>query len=233
MPEPAQLLQSQKNEVFLAVKESGLDPASFVWDRWESDNDENAIVSALVHQPTRYWFKFDMGDEGHLCAFSPAEDTLRGGEYPGNWNKEMSYVRKWLTYLKREAQAPDLWTMLSGDNTLSEAASPELSDDNAPFSVQERRRVENSLAEIRSLLIASTNLSDEMLGHVDARLEYLNKASERLGRKDWLNVAFSVITNIIIVVALPPETARNILNVAGTVLNWVLGGSPLLPSDLH
>lgn len=233
MPEPAPLLQSQENEVFLAVRASGLDPSSFAWELQKSEHDNSNLVSVLSHKPTSYWYKFDMADEGHLCIFMPGKDTLRGGEYPGTWPNQMAYVRKWLTYLKREAEAPNLWAMLGEENALSAAASPELYSENTPFTAAERKRVEVSLVEVRSLLVASHNFNSEMLGRIDAHLEYLEQASERLGRKDWLNVAFSVITNIIIVVAIPPETARNILNVAGAVLSWVMGGSPLLPSALH
>jgi hypothetical protein len=233
MPDPAPLLQSQMNEVFASVKHSGLDPSEFVWERWTSERDESSDTSALIHRPSRYWFQFDMGDDGHYCIFSPGNETTREENYPGSWRMQMNYVESWLGYLKREIEAPDMWTMLAGGNTLSAAASPEQSDDNTAFTSAEQTRIEESLAEIRSVLLSSQSFNAETLGHIDARLEYLEQASERLGRKDWMNVAFSVITNIIIMVAIPPETARNILNVAGAVLGWVMGGSPLLPSTLH
>jgi hypothetical protein len=233
MPDPAPLLQSQKNEVFLLVQESALDPSAFAWDTWLSENTEGAQVSVLIHQQSGYWFLFDRLTGKHWCAFSPGAEELRQERYPGSWPMLLDAVRMWLGYLKRETESPDLWAMLGEENALSAAASAELYGENTPFTAEERKRVEASLTEVRSLLIASHSINSEMLGHIDARLEYLEQASERLGRKDWLNVAFSVITNIIIVVAVPPETARNILNVAGAVLSWVMGGSPLLPSALH
>lgn len=233
MAEPSPLLKSQENDVFLAVRASGLDPSTFKWEMKKSEADRSNLVSVLIHKPTEYWFMFDMGDDGHLCTYSPGEDTLFGGEYPGTWPNQMAYVRNWLGYLKREAEAPDLWAMLGEENALSAAASPEPYDENTPFTSVERKRVEATLSEIRSLLTASHSFSSEKLEQIDSRLAYLEAASERLGRKDWLNVAFSVVTNIILTVALPPDAARNIFNAAGALLSWVAGGSPILPTALH
>jgi hypothetical protein len=233
MATPGLLLQSQTNDVFIAVKAFGFDPSTFAWELRKSASGSGAVISALIHKPSDYWFRFDMGDEGHLCQFSPGDDTIEESNYPGNWRMQLDYVHNWLSYLKRETQSPDLWAMLSEGNTLSAAASLEVSGENTPFTASERTRIEASLGEIRSLLIASESVTTEKLAEIDAKLEYLEHASERLGRKDWLNVAFSVVTNIILTAAASPENARNILHVAGTVLSWVLGGTPLLPGGLH
>jgi len=128
------------------------------------------------------------------------------------------------------------WTwkpVLAGGSPLSEVAALAKDSANTPFSEAELKRVEASLAEIRKAVMASQSLTVEKLDRIDANLEYLKESAERLGRKDWLNVAVSVVINIITTAAVPPDTARHILTVAGTVLNWVLGGSPLLPHPLQ
>lgn len=191
------------------------------------------VVPVLWHTPSNSYFHFDLNNQKHWCEFSPGDQTPKEQHAPGSWSNQLANVGYWLTYLRREIQAPDLWAMLAGGSSLSAAAAPEQLSENAAFSVAERRRIEKSLAEIRSLLLASHDVSASSLKQVDARLEYLEQASERLGRKDWLNVALAVVVNIIMTAAVPPETARTILSGAGSILSWVLGGSPLLPNTLQ
>jgi hypothetical protein len=226
------LLPSQRNDVFLAIQENGFDPSAFQWTQFVSRFDQKALASVLRHTPSGFYFRFEVTGEGHWCKYSPAFETLTDENKTNLWQTQMEFVNHWLENLKREIQAADLWASLTGGNSLSVASSGHF-EDNAPFTASERKRVESSLAEIRALIVASHQVSAETLGEIDRRLEYLEESAGRLGRKDWLNVAFSIVTNIIVTAAIPPETARNILNVAGVVLGWVLGGSPVLPNPLH
>ncbi len=228
------ILRSQRNEVFLSVKQSGFDPDAFDWRTWDVESrTEIHATDVLLHMETEYYIQFDLAAEGQqLCRLSPGSGAIIETSIPGSWDLQMEYVRSWLTNLKREITAPDLWESLSTESSLSAAASDSL-DANAPFTSEERKNVQSSLAEIRSLIISSQEMTDEAIAGIDRKMTYLLESAERLGRKDWLNVAFSVVVNIITAAAMPPEAARNILNVAGVVLGWVLGGSPFLPKQLH
>jgi len=233
MATPGLLLKSQRNEVFLAVQASGLEPNSFEWENALSEHDSHHAVSLLRHTPTASYFHFDLTAGGnHWCRYAPGSDTASHAATPGSWNQQVAHVGQWLAYLKRETEAPDLWATLSGGSTLSAATAPGQASENTPFSPAERSRIEGSLAQIRGFLVAS-HVSRDALEQIDTRLAYLGEASERLGRKDWLNVALSVVVNIILLAAVPPDTARSILEMAGNALAWVLGGSPLLPKSLQ
>jgi len=231
--EPGLLLQTQRNEVFEAVNAKGLDPRSFEWTQWSSKFKRGAQVSILRHNPSGLYFRFDFSNEGHWCEFSPGAQSPSEAHPSNTWFKQMDHVGSWLKYLRREIQAPDLWATLAGGSTLSAVAASAQPGENSPFSPPELKRIEGSLAEIRAAVIASHDISGDVLERIDANLTYLLESAERLGRKDWLNVAVSVVVNIIVTAAVPPETARHILTVAGSVLTWVLGGSPLLPNTLQ
>jgi hypothetical protein len=225
------LLKSQRNEVFQAIQESGIEVASFSWVRWASVWTRDLIVSRLKHDPTEGYFHFDLQQGKHWCRFSPGNEKAIDEGYPGSWPGQLAYVGRWLGYLKREFTATDLWAVLSGESTLVSAGSSATAD-NRPFTPAERSRVAQSLAEIRAFLISAHQVNEQSVRLIDERLKYLEEASERLGRKDWLNVAFSVIANIVVGAALAPEAARNVLNLAGTLLGWILGGTPILPNPL-
>ena len=61
------------------------------------------------------------------------------------------------------------------------------------------------------------------------KLDYLNEASRRFGRKDWLNLCARTIISYILTASLPPDAAREMfLGVLRAVGH--LYGLPLLPS---
>lgn len=231
---PGKLLPSQRNDVFLAVQASGLDPKDFDWEEVLSAQNKRSLVSRLRHSPTGFHFHFDLTAGGsHWCKYAPGSSTPSLVATPGSWTAQVMHVSQWLGYLKRETEAPDLWATLSGGSALTEVAASAQPGENTPFTRGELQQVEASLAQIRAAIIASHPLTADRLERIDANLKYLRESAERLGRKDWLNVAVSVVINIIMTSAVPPETGRHILTVAGSVLSWVLGGSPLLPTPLH
>ena len=60
------LLQSQKNEVFLLIKEAGMDPAQF------KPKEDRDFYPKLLHEPSAYSFTF--GDD--YVAFEPGAETV-------------------------------------------------------------------------------------------------------------------------------------------------------------
>jgi hypothetical protein len=84
----------------------------------------------------------------------------------------------------------------------------------------------SGLSEIKQYLLTAHKLDPEL---VEARLNYLIEAAERVGRKDWINLLLSVLVGIVIQAALPPESIRELLRFVGTVLSQILRHQLLLP----
>ena len=102
--------------------------------------------------------------------------------------------------------------------------------DNAPFLPEELERIATSIDQIRSAMRTRADLSSEQLRYLSDRLEEMRQASERLGRKDWVNLAVGTLTSIVVSAAFDPAAARTLLQAAGTALSWVFGGGlKLLP----
>jgi hypothetical protein len=66
------------------------------------------------------------------------------------------------------------------------------------------------------------------LRFINARLAYLEDASKRLGRKDWMTIAVGIVTNIVVGAAFAPDTARELFRMAGQLFGWISSASPLL-----
>jgi hypothetical protein len=223
----AVLLLSQRNAVFSLVVEVGLDPTQFEWKRSSSRKTADLVVSRLHLRDTRYFFLFDFHRGQHYAIYSPGEDRLEAEDYPGPWELQLEYVRRWLASLKTEIESPDLWAAITEPSGLV-AAVADTGDDNGPFTHAERARIASSLEEIKQYLLSTQTQTSEQRAFVNARLDYLESAAHRLGRKDWITLALGVMTNIVIGVALNPEAAREMFRLAGQVLAWLQRAPHLL-----
>jgi len=125
--------------------------------------------------------------------------------------------------VRREAESPDLWGSISKEaQILESAASSDTS--NASFTAEEKTYVVQGINEIKQYLSTAHKLDPEL---VESRLNYLVESSERVGRKDWINLLISVLIGIVINAALPPEATRELFRFVGTVLRQIID-TPLL-----
>jgi len=180
------------------------------------------MVSRLVHTPSGSFFNFD-NVRDFYSKWSPADEKLTEHTGHSSWASQLVLVRKWLTYMKRETESPDLWGAISkGAQVLESAASSDTS--NAPFMTEEKEYIVQGVNEIKQYLLTAHKLDPEL---VESRLNYLIESSERVGRKDWINLLVSVLVGIVISAALPPETTRELFRFVGTVLTQIIN-QPLL-----
>jgi hypothetical protein len=101
---------------------------------------------------------------------------------------------------------------------------------NAPFSPDELRQIAVSVDRIRVEIGQRTDISPQQLAFISKKLDEMQAASERLGRKDWINLAVGTLTSVVVTAALAPPVAKALFAVAGTALSWLFGtGMKLLP----
>ena len=155
--------------------------------------------------------------------WEPGEQTRVDSYYWDNWSDQLSWFRSWLNYLKREIESPDLWAEISKEAQVLEAAASS-DTSNAPFSLEEKAYIVQGINEIKQYLLTAHKLDPEL---VESRLKYLIESSERVGRKDWINLLISVLVGIVINAALPPEATRELFRFVGTVLRQIIN-QPLL-----
>lgn len=218
------LLKSQANQLIEELRRAGWNPSEFRWEDTASINFTDQPISQLTHSQSGYYFAFDNIHGGFFSKWSPANEKQNEMSGAESWNDQLSEFKKWLGYLRREVESPDLWSAISQESEIAEAASSD--ESNTPFSTEEKAYILSGINEIKQYLLTAHKVDPEL---VEARLNYLAEASNRVGRKDWINLLLSVLVGIVIQAAMPPESIRELFRFVGTVLSQILKHQLLLP----
>ena len=195
------VMKSQRNDVLGILQETGLDCTELQWAQTTPETGfggrREDTVSMLRHEPTGYHFVFDVRNRSgsNWAIYRPGIDTPKAMEACGNWKDVLDHVSEWAQSLKRELDAPDLWSTLSRSKVLPAAASAE---ENTDFTEEEKARLNTALVEIKQYFSTGQDFSPQQKQYFDAQFEYLHGAIDRLGKKDWLHTAVGVIYSAVI-----------------------------------
>jgi hypothetical protein len=111
------------NDVFLAIKAAGLNPIEFAWkeevQKRKSEYGPSTILHLhrLPHKPSGYSFLFGQT----FVSYTPGSESQQDFAGRVNWAGKQEAVGRWLTYLKREIEAPDLCGSLVGRGSCSKS----------------------------------------------------------------------------------------------------------------
>ena len=102
-----------------------------------------------------------------------------------------------------------------------------VSDDpnNSAFSLAELDQIENSIKTIKTDLANSTDYSSEQLNLINRKLEEIQDASKRLGRKDWINYVAGSLTSLCISAAFAPEKTKELFKIVNNAFSWLLNNA--------
>jgi hypothetical protein len=215
----ATLTKAEKNAALKALSGLNLDPGEFEW----TENEKQELPgmtspyyrrSILTHRPTRYYFIFG----GAKSEFSPGVTSKVQSEvHENDLSTRKNCLAVWLQRLSEEIDAPDLWASIGKEKVLSNAASS--SDlENKPFNADEQKLIALKLDEIRKFVLEDQAFDAEHAEKIEREFSYLKESSQRLGRKDWLNVLLGGLFGLMLTLPLEPEKARGLLALAGTLL---------------
>jgi hypothetical protein len=218
------LLPSQKNDTFQAIKNIGLNPSDFLWkETKENYFDEEITNIDLCFRATEFHFLFTRQNKGWWLLFSPSYEIYEDNVAVNSWEAVSHTFRRWLSYLKSEIEAPDLWSTIADEKAIVLAAADDKIE-NELFSSNEQKIISSQLSEIKAYLIQTQDLNEQQAEQVNRRLDYLAEASTRMGRKDWFNLALGVITGIAIQLFFQPNIIHDLFQVIGNLLRPILGG---------
>lgn len=201
-------------------------PGEFEWMEITSprySTNRTITVPKLVHF-SGYYYIFDNYGRQFVSQGSPDVETVKSEDYVEHesWDQQAENFSDWLTYLRREVESPDLWSSVTQESEILNASN--LGDLNTSFTREEKNYIREGIDEIKQYLLTAHKLDPKL---VESRLNYLAEASDRVGRKDWINLLLSVLVGIVVAAALPPETTREVFRFVGQVLHNVLQ-QPLL-----
>lgn len=242
------LLQSQKNQVHALVLEAGFAPQDFDWVYTKSKHNAKN-VSMLMHTPSDYWFSFDYriydGERQPVAIFSPGPYSQEEGQFCESWGAELEVVAAWLSFLRREVEAPDLWSDLmrsAGSSTSIPAGG--LAD--SLFTQPEKEYISESLTKLEDSL--TTTIQNAFAGMAlnqaasakevieqiqmskDQVLSELREQALHQPRHVWRHIALGALCDWSLHAAVPPDHARNLLNTCWHWANSVLTNLPKLLS---
>ena len=223
MQESLLLLKTQKNEVFEILLNEGLEPANFTWSQEKGEILPNLIVSRLDYRDGHFYFKFDFAlssrsrNFAYFCIFTPGGETIIYKNFPDDWVQQKAHVRSWAKLLKHEIEAPDLWQEIEKYRpTFSLVPPAKLL--NEPIPAYEAEDIGEALQQLADKIEGQFNLSSEQNEFVRSKLDYLADAAKRQGRLDWVHTCIGVLITIAMGVAMAPEEASKLWQLAKSLL---------------
>jgi len=204
------LLNTQKQEIFDLIKEVGIDPYHFEWHvegihQAGRIQHRYSVIRSKFKPDFCFTFPPGMGGYGATCSPGRGQRKSALGGLP--WEACLAPVQQWALMVEQELNTPDPWAALpklatTADLVVSSATV------NTPFSYRDVEQIHRGLADIRDLFLKTSLRSAENDAIIRAQLEGLEKASQQMGRKDWVNLAIGTVITLALQVAAPPETVK-------------------------
>lgn len=92
---------------------------------------------------------------------------------------------------------------------------------NSPFTPAELNRITESIKDLKIGLGRRSEIAPEQLGLITRKLDEIQAASQRLGRKDWINHVAGTLTAMCVSAAFAPEVSKTIFRSVGSAFAWL------------
>jgi hypothetical protein len=200
-PAPPPLLQKwYRNDIIEATQAAGLDPRQF-------DLSDSGTEARWKHRWSASCFIIG-GRAGHYVGQYVVGDSPAAWPYEVySWDAVKERVTLWLRHVKLDLDTPDLWAELQHEaELLGGSSNKEI--ENTLFTPDEQKEIARRLNQLAKDVSHALSLSGAQIQALDEKIDYLVKASSRLGRKDWLNNFIGVTLPFVLAATLAPEAAR-------------------------
>jgi hypothetical protein len=107
---------------------------------------------------------------------------------------------------------PDLWAALEYE---ASSLSGDVDDDNTPFTPDEQLVVAAQITEAKAYLLEvyAGSASDDQLAAINARLDYLTVAAQRMGRNDWRNAFTGALLGVLLQGLAPEAPVADVMRI--------------------
>jgi hypothetical protein len=234
----ARLLNTQKQNVFDALTNSGFEPYQFDWTTGRTGGSGPGGAPptqfSIIYSKSRpeFRFTFNFVDGVYLPHCSPWKGTRAATLGAASWTRCLAHIPVWANLVEDELKTPDPWKALPGLATTSAIA---LSSDvaNTEFSHRETERLTKGLEEIRRLLIDAVAESKEQSKLINQQVNSLLEASKSMGRKDWINQAIGALITLSMTIGLQPEVTKEALEILRQTLTGIVHLVPHIVATGH
>jgi len=139
-----------------------------------------------------------------------------------DWAVLENTFHSWAEEVQLEVESPDMWEEIRQSSELLDASSGELA--NTLFTESELAQISKQLREVKTYVREVCSLTTEEAADVEKRFDDAEKASRRMGRKDWLLLFLGTLFPLIISGFLPPDVVKHILIMIAQGLGHLFGG---------
>ena len=134
-------------------------------------------------------------------------------------------VRRWGNDVAEWIATPDLWESMADASSIPGELSPE--SDNTAFTAEEQKAISGQLKAIAEAVKKDYDLTAEQSAKLDEKFEEAEKASRRMGRKDWGLLFGGAVFSLILTDVITPGVAGHILMMIEHGLGHLFCGSPV------
>lgn len=201
------MTRAQRNDIFRSIVEGGIDPAACEL----RGVDEQMLIE---HPSSGSWIRISSQTSRSFTGYVKfGDDPARGFFGNANWSDVVNHVGEWCQGVVEYVNTPDLWAELEHTRDVLKGSQYEAVE-NTPFTPAEQAEISNQLRAIKASLQENFELTAEKLSQVGERLDEVEEASHRLGRKDWILLFAGTVFTLIITGTVTPDVAQHILTMA-------------------
>jgi hypothetical protein len=216
------LSKTQRNAVYEAVAATPLTVS-------ECDFSDEVGIDRITHTPSGSQFDIypDLKGRSFRIWTNIGDEPAPEREWViGAFAQVLGAVTQWGNALSEWVDAPDLWrTARSGNAVIPGERSPD--SDNTAFTPDEQAAISSQLREIKEAVKKTCELTAEQSKQIDDKFEEAEKASRRMGRKDWGLLFGGAIFSLILADVITPGVAGNILMMVQHGLGHLFLDGPL------
>jgi hypothetical protein len=218
------LSKDQQNEIFRALA-SKVNPAEF--ELYGSDRSQTTIR----HVPSESVIVLTTADlsDGFSGSILRVQtrigyDPEREQEMAASFRAMLSQISMWAADVSKWVETPDLWALSRAGKNVPGDLAPESA--NTPFTPDEQKAISAQLKAIAESVKKAYNLTAEQSANLDEKFEEAEKASQRMGRKDWGMFFGGALLSLILCDAITPEIMGHILMMVQHGIGNLFMGSP-------
>ncbi|AVW99064.1 hypothetical protein WM008_23250 [Vibrio vulnificus] len=101
------------------------------------------------------------------------------------------------------------------------AGTDSQSQENSSFTASEVERIEHSISLLKDSIAEKHEFTSEQIKLVHKTLDEVKDASNRLGRKDWINYTAGLLTSVAVSAAFSNDARHVLFSTANSVFSWL------------
>jgi len=199
------MLKKYKNKLFETVRDSKLQIENFQITEGVNDFGNGTFLLEYLRTPFHFLLRnqkdsFELFDCRYI-RFNPSFSETDFVPEQGFYSFDRIHL-EFLTWLKdhllsylNEAEEIDMWWQYKNGNKTLNIDSIDF-DNKDLFSIDEKAQITLALNDLKLLIENRFQLNEKEMHVVNARLNYLIEAKERLNKFDWKSLLINTIINI-------------------------------------